>query len=114
TGSTAPQRGAELEGAQDGVRDGEMCTTKGTGELLRRGLAGDTSGPPDTSTRRSVPAIAGSSTRVTSANGTPPVDHVDRGRRAAVTVTSRRPDRAASRRSWAWARRPGCAARATA
>ena len=49
-----------------------------------RGFAGIRCGPPATSTRRREPATAGIRTRATSANGTHPVDRVDRAGRQRV------------------------------
>ena len=57
-----------------------MCTTRGTGEAVRRGFAGRSCGPPASSTSRSEPATAGTTTRATSASGTHPIDRVGPGR----------------------------------
>src|SRR5438309_5433719 len=74
-----------------------MCTTTGTGEAVMRELVGSNWSPPASTTRRREPDIAGITTRPTSANGTHPIDRVDRvGRTAALTLTGHRPARAAS------------------
>ena len=77
-----------------------MCTTNGTGEAVRRGFAGRRCGPPASSTSRSEPAMAGTTTRATRAKGTHPIDRLDRVDRvvqaAAWMLTWRRSDRAVS------------------
>ena len=74
-----------------------MCTTTGNGEAAIRGFAGMRCGPPNTSTRRKEPEMAGIRTRATSTNGTHPTHPVDRvGRAAAGTVTWHQPGQAVS------------------
>ena len=77
-----------------------MCTTTGIGEAVSRGFAGMSCGPPASSTSRSEPAMAGTTTRAISANGTHPIDPVGPGRPSGAVpawmVIWRRPGRAGS------------------
>jgi len=74
-----------------------LVSDGGLNELDTESLGFGAGHRDQSSTRRREPAIAGITTRATSANGTHPIDRVDRvGRTAAMTLTGHRPARAAS------------------